>query len=193
VPAVPFAYRSGMSWIDPAQELAAIHGWFAERELELELFERGDGRWRGMITSAGESRGTGEYVEGADELEAARMAQRRHSSRQLRAALDGLSQVAQSEVVQLLAAELMLARLPGGRSRVGRQAALASAVWMLDPKRRSATRTVGRVAGEWAKLRVASRRAAELPRPRAHALLPAALGATERRLDRLRLRLQQRQ
>jgi hypothetical protein len=181
-----------MSWIDPAQELAAIHSWFADRELELELFERGDGRWRGMITAAGESRGTGEYVEGGDELEAARLAQRRHSSRQLRVALDGLSQVAQSEVVQLLAAELMLARLPGGRSRVGRQAALASAVWMLDPKRRSATRTVGRVAGEWAKLRVTSRHAAELPRPRAHQLLPAALGATERRLDRLRLRLQQR-
>jgi hypothetical protein len=179
-----------MSWVDPAQELAAIHGWFTARDLELELFETSGGSWRGMITAAGKSRGTGEYVDGVDELDAARMAQRRHSTRQLRMALDGLSQVAQSEVVQLLAAELLLARIPGGRSRIGRQTALASAVWMLDPKRRSATRTVGRVAGEWTRLRVAAKRPSELPRPRAEALLPAALGATERRLDRLRIRLQ---
>jgi hypothetical protein len=183
-----------MTWVDPAEELAAIHRWFGERSLELELFQRGDGRWRGMVTVAGESRGTGEYVEGDDELDAARAAQRRHSSRQLRAALDGLSQVAQSEVVQLLAAELMLSRIPGGRSRFGRQAALASAVWMLDPKRRSATRTVGRVATDWAKLRMAARGGggAELPRGKAQEMLPAALGATERGLDALRLRLQQR-
>jgi hypothetical protein len=179
-----------VSWVDPAEELQAIHRWFADRNLELELFETSGGRWRGMITTVGESRGTGEYVEGLDELAAARMAQRRHSTRQLRTAIDGLSQVAQSEVVQLLAAEVLLARIPWGRSRLGRQTALASAVWMLDPSRRSATRTVGRVAGEWAKLRVSGRRPAELPRQGAKELLPVALGATERGLDRLRLRLQ---
>jgi hypothetical protein len=182
-----------MTWVDPSEELAAIHGWFTQRGLELELFQRGDGRWRGMVTVAGESRGTGEYVEGEDELDAARAAQRRHSTRQLRAALDGLSQVAQSEVVQLLAAEVMLARMPGGRSRLGRQAAMAGAVWMLDPKRRAATRTVGKVATDWARVRIANRSAeGELPRARAQEMLPAALGATERGLDALRLRLQQR-
>ncbi|HET7428884.1 MAG TPA: hypothetical protein VFJ66_05495 [Gaiellales bacterium] len=183
-----------MTWVDPAEELSAIHRWFGERGLELELFQRGDGRWRGMVSVAGESRGTGEYVEGDDELDAARAAQRRHSSRQLRAALDGLSQVAQSEVVQLLAAEVMLARIPGGRSRLGRQAALATAVWMLDPKRRAATRTVGKVATDWARLRMGSgnARSGELPRARAQEMLPAALGATERGLDALRLRLQQK-
>jgi len=186
-------YPVGMTWVDPVEELSAIHRWFGERGLELELFQRGDGRWRGMVTVSGESRGTGQYVEGDDELDAARAAQRRHSSRQLRAALDGLSQVAQSEVVQLIAAELMLARMPGGRSRFGRQAALATAVWMLDPKRRSATRTVGRVATDWARLRVGGRNAGgELPRARAQEMLPAALGATERGLDALRTRLQQR-
>ncbi len=169
----------------------AIHRWFADRELELELFETSGGRWRGMITTAGKSRGTSEYVEGLDELGTARLAQRRHSTRQLRSAISGLSQVAQSEVVQLLAAEVFLARIPGGRSRLRRQAALASAVWMLDPKRRTATRTVGRVAGEWAKLRVSGSRPSELPRQGAKELLPAALGVTERSLDRLRLRLQQ--
>ena len=179
-----------MSWVDPAQELSAIHAWFGERELELELFETSGGRWRGMVTTVGESRGTSDFVDGADQLDAARMAQRRHSTRQLRVAIDGLSQVAQSEVVQLLAAEVLLARIPGGRSRLGRQTALASAVWMLDPKRRSATRTVGRVAGEWAKLRVSAKRSPELPRQTAKQLLPVALGATERGLDRLRVRLQ---
>src|SRR5436305_604351 len=119
-----------MSWIDPAQELAGIREWFRRRELDLELFERSDGAWRAIVTSQGESRGTSEFVDGADELDAARQAQRRHSTRQLRVALDGLSQAAQSEVVQLMAAELLLSRLPGGRSRIGRQAALASAVWM---------------------------------------------------------------
>jgi hypothetical protein len=65
---------------------------------------------------------------------------------------------------------------------------------MLDPKRRAATRTVGQVAGEWARLRMAARDggSAELPRARAHEMLPAALNATERGLDALRLRLQQR-
>src|SRR5207244_65022 len=108
--------------------------------------------------------------------------------RQLRVALAGLSQVAQSEVVQLLAAELLIARIPGGRNRVGRRAALASAVWMLDPTRRAATRRVGKVAGEWARLRV-ERHPGEAPRGRTEALLPAALGLTERRLGELRLRL----
>jgi len=176
-----------MAWAHPDHELTAIIDWFTARELELELFEKSDGVWRAMVTPAGESRGTSEYVDGADALEAARLAQRRHSTRQLRMALDGLSQAAQSEVVQLLAAELLIARMPGGRSRLGRQAALASAVWMLDPRRRSATRTVGRVAGEWARLRVSDRGAAGSSRPKE--LLPAALGATERQLGRLRLRL----
>jgi hypothetical protein len=179
-----------VSWVDPASELAAIHRWFADRGLELELFETSGGRWRGMISVAGESRGTGEYVDALDELGAARTAQRRQSTRQLRLAIDGLSQVAQSEVVQLLAAEVLLARLPGARSRLGRQTALATAVWMLDPKRRSATRAVGRVAGDWAKLRISSRSRPELPRAGAKELLPVALGATERGLDRLRLKLQ---
>ena len=176
-------------WVDPAQELTEIERWFAQRRLELELFERADGSWRAMVSPAGESKGAGEYVDGLDRLDAARRAQRRHSTRQLRTALNGLSQVAQSEVVQLLAAELLVARLPAGRSRVGRQAALASAVWMLDPKRRSATRVAGRVAGEWARLRLTNRPAPGL-RSSAEPLLPAALGATERSLDKLRLRLQ---
>jgi hypothetical protein len=182
-----------MGWIDPSQELGEIHRWFTDRSLELELFERSGGRWRAVITSAGESKGTSEFVDGLDELDAARRAKRRHSTRQLRMAMDGLSRVAQSEVVQLLAAEVLLARLPMARSRIGRQAALASAVWMLDPERRKATRTVGRVAGEWARLRVGEKPSAAqragLPRPSQQELLPAALGIAERGLGRLKGRL----
>ena len=107
-------------------------------------------------------------------------------------ALSGLSQVAQSEVVQLLAAEMLISRIPGGRSKTGRRAALASAVWMLDPKRRTATRTAGRMAGEWARLRI-ERRAQDGSLPHPEALLPAALGATERKLDQLRLRLRHKE
>ena len=33
-----------MSWVDPAEELQAIHRWFTERNLELELFETSSGR-----------------------------------------------------------------------------------------------------------------------------------------------------
>ena len=92
--------------------------------------------------------------------------------------------------MQLLAAEMLISRIPGGRSKAGRRAALASAVWMLDPKRRTATRTAGRMAGSGPGC--GSRGApsdGSLSRP--EALLPAALGATERKLDQLRLRLRQ--
>src|SRR6476660_4263966 len=166
-----------MSWVDPAQELAAIRRWFDARDLELELFERSDGRWRAMVTAAGEPHGSSEYVEAGDELGAA---------------LSGLAQVAQSEVVQLLAAEMLISRIPGGRSKAGRRAALASAVWMLDPKRRTATRTAGRMAGEWARLRI-ERRTNDGSLPHPEALLPAALGATERKLDQRRLRLRHKE
>ncbi len=186
-------YPSAMGWIDPAEELADIQRWFAQRELELELFSRGDGHWRAIVSTVGESKGTGEFVDGLDELDAARKAQRRHSTRQLRTALDGLSRAAQSEVVQLMAAELLLARVPLGRNRVGRRAMVASAVWMLDPGRRSATRTVGKVAGEWTRLRVARRTGSDASGPAAPEILPAALGAAERGLGKIRDRLAEQQ
>lgn len=181
-----------MGWVDPAEELAEIRRWFAQRELELELFSRGDGHWRAIVSQVGESKGTGEFVDGLDELDAARKAQRRHSTRQLRVALDGLSRAAQSEVVQLMAAEILLTRIPMGKSRVGRRAMVASAVWMLDPGRRKATRTVGKVAGEWTRLRVARRTGVE-PEGTAPEILPAALGAVERGLGQLRDRLAEQQ
>src|SRR4051812_19627247 len=129
-----------MGWVDPTQEIDEIHAWFEDRDLELELFEREGGRWRAIVSQVGESKGVGEFIDGLDRLDAARRAQRRYSTRQLRIAMDGLAKVAQSDVVQLLAAELLIARVPLGRGRAGRRMVVASAVWMLDPQRRKATK-----------------------------------------------------
>jgi hypothetical protein len=178
-----------MGWNDPHAELRAIHLWFQERELDLDCHQRANGRWRAVVTDPTASRGAAEFVDGDDELDVARRAQRRQSTHQLRSALNALSTAAQSEAIQLLAAEVLLARLPGGRSRMGRQAALAAGIWMLDPTRREATRFAGRVAREWTSVRVSRRRPMEeLPRA-AERALPEALGAAERGLDRLRRRL----
>jgi hypothetical protein len=177
-----------VSWTDPHAELQDIHRWFEQRELELDCHQRGNGRWRAVVTDPQATRGAAEFVDGDNQLDVARRAQRRQSTRQLRTAVNALSMAAQSEAVQLLAAEILLARLPGGRSRVGRQAALAAAIWMLDPTRREATRFAGKVAREWTSVRVGRRPMEELPRA-AERALPEALGAAERGLDRLRRRL----
>jgi hypothetical protein len=145
-----------MGWTDPARELAQIRAWFDARDLELAVLERPNGSWRAVVTPRDEVHGHADYADGDDELDAARRARARHSTRQLRAAVSGLAEVAQNEAVQVLFAELVVSRIPGGRTRAGRRAALVSAVWMLDPKRRSATRAIGRAAGEWTRLRMQS-------------------------------------
>jgi hypothetical protein len=178
-----------VTWRDPHLELAGINRWFEQRGLELDCHERPNGRWRAIVTDPHASKGAAEFADGDDELDAARRAQRRQSTRQLRMALDALSMAAQSEAVQLLAAEILLSRLPGGRARAGRQAALAAGVWMLDPRRRQATVLAGRIARDWTAVRVAGRRREELPRV-AERAIPDALAAAERGLERLRRRLE---
>jgi hypothetical protein len=179
-----------MGWVDPTQELDDIHAWFEERDLELELFEREGGRWRAIVSPVGESKGVGEFIDGLDRLDAARKAQRRYSTRQLRMAMDGLAKVAQSDVVQLLAAELLLARVPLGRGRAGRRMVVASAVWMLDPGRRKATATVGKVAGDWARVRLregSTQTGKQAPLP--PVTQEQVLGAAEKGLGLIRERL----
>ena len=142
-----------------------------------------------MVTDPTASRGAAEFVDGDDELDVARRAQRRQSTHQLRSALNALSTAAQSEAIQLLAAEVLLAQLPGGRSRMGRQAALAAGIWMLDPTRREATRSPAGWPGSGRRCRSAGggrwTSCPELP----ERALPEALGAAERGLDQLRRRL----
>jgi len=106
------------------------------------FLERPNGTWRAVVMARDGTHGEAEYADGSDEIDAARRARTRHSTRQLRAALSGLAEVAQSEVVQLVFAEAVVARIPGGRTRAGRRAALVGTVWMLDPKRRAATNTI---------------------------------------------------
>lgn len=171
-----------MGWVDQERELESIRAWFEARSLELAVFERPNGRWRAVVTARDGTQGEAEYADGSDQVDAARRARNRHSTRQLRFALSGVAGLAQSEAVQLLIADVVVARVPGGRSRAGRRAALMGTVWMLDPRRRAATRTVGRVAVEWTRLRVrdgAARRE----------LAATALGEVERAGARLRRRI----
>ena len=143
-----------MGWIDHDHELEAIRAWFEARSLDLAVIERPNGTWRAVVMPRDGTHGEAEYADGGDQIEAARRARTRHSTRQLRAALSGLAEVAQSEVVQLVFAEAVVARIPGGRTRAGRRAALVGTVWMLDPKRRAATTTIARTAAEWTRVRM---------------------------------------
>ena len=105
-----------MGWIDHDTELEAIRGWFEARSLDLAVIERPNGTWRAVVMPRDGTHGAAEYADGSDKIDAARRARTRHSTRQLRVALSGLAEVAQSEVVQLVFAEAVVARIPGGRS-----------------------------------------------------------------------------
>lgn len=171
-----------MGWVDQERELDAIREWFAARSLELAVFERPNGTWRAVVTARDGTQGQAEFADGSDQVDAARRARNRRSTRQLRFAVAGMVDLAQSEAVQLLIAEAVVARIPGGRTRTGRRAAVVGTVWMLDPRRRAATRTIGRVAYDWTRLRVRDRAARR-------ELATAALGEVERAGARLRRRL----
>ena len=171
-----------MGWIDHERELDSIRAWFAARALELAVFERPNGTWRAVVTARDGTQGEAEFADGSDQVDAARRARNRHSTRQLRFALLGMAELVQSEAVQLMLADVVVGRMPGGRTRVGRRAALMGTVWMLDPRRRAASGTIGRAALEWTRLRVrdgAARRE----------LASAALGEVERAGARLRRRI----
>jgi hypothetical protein len=176
------AYHAGMGWIDYDREFEAIRAWFEARSLELAVLERPDGTWRAVVMARDGNHGKAEYADGSDQIDAARRARTRHSTRQLRAAVSGLAEVAQSEVIQLLFAEAVVARIPGGRTRAGRRAALMGTVWMLDPKRRAATNTIARTAVEWTRVRVRDGAARQ-------ELANAALGEVERLSGQVRRRL----
>jgi hypothetical protein len=171
-----------VGWVDHERELASIRAWFDARSLELAVFERPNGRWRAVITSREGTQGAAEFADGSDQVDAARRARNRHSTRQLRFALSGMAELAQSEAIQLLVADMVVTRMPGGRTRTGRRAAAMGTVWLLDRRRRAATGTIGRAALEWTRLRVrdgAARRE----------LASTALGEVERAGARLRRRI----
>jgi hypothetical protein len=171
-----------MGWIDHERELESIRAWFGARSLELAVFERPNGTWRAVVTAREGTQGAAEFADGSDQVDAARRARNRQSTRQLRFALSGMAELAQSEAVQLLIADVVVSRVPGGRTRHGRRAAMMGTVWLLDPKRRAATRMIGRAGLEWTRLRIrdgAARRE----------LASTALGEVERVGARFRRRI----
>jgi hypothetical protein len=153
-----------MGWSDPAAEVRAIVQWFSARGLELSLIERPDGGWRAIVTQVDAQSGQAEFTEGLSELEAAQRARRRHSTRRLRGAVGAVGAAAQSEVGQLLIAEVALSRIPLVKRKFPRQAAVAAGVWMLDGSRRRAVRELGSAGADWIGIQARERARPELRR-----------------------------
>ena len=153
-----------MGWSDPGAEVRAIVQWFSERGLELSLIERPDGGWRAIVTEFDAQSGQAEFTEGLSELEAAQRARRRHSTRRLRGAVGAIGAAAQSEVGQLLIAEVALSRIPLVKRKFPRQAAVAAGVWMLDGSRRRAVRELGSAGADWLGIQARERARPELRR-----------------------------
>ena len=90
-----------MGWVDQERELESIRAWFEARSLELAIFERPNGTWRAVVTAQDGTQGEAEYADGADQVDAARRARNRRSTRQLRFALSGVAQLAQTLALSL--------------------------------------------------------------------------------------------
>lgn len=182
-----------MGWSDPGAEVRSIERWFADRGLELALIERPDGGWRAIVTQADAQSGQAEFTEGMSALEAAQRARRRYSTRRLRGAAGAVGAAAQSEVGQLLIAEVALARIPLVKRALPRQAAVAAGVWMLDRGRRRAIRELGAAGADWIGIQARERARPELHRlseaPAVRAAVPAARQLAAGGIDRLAQRI----
>jgi len=180
-----------VTWNDSSAELEAVRRWFAQRGLELSLQPWGESGWRAWVTAADSSSGAGEFVDGATELDAAQRARRHHTGRRFRSAVSALGDMAQTEVGQLLIAEVALTKLPLGKRPFARQTMLATGIWMLDSRRRRVARELGSVAGDWISIQAAERGMAR-PRIADHPALPAARQAADDGLRLLRRTLRGR-
>jgi hypothetical protein len=166
-----------MGWSDPAGELQDIQAWFDRRGLELAVQPYGD-IWRAWVTVRDSTSGEGAFIDGGSPLEAAQRARRHHIRRQFRSALGSIGQMAQSEVGQLLIAEVALTKLPLGKRPMVKRTVIASGIWMLDSRRRKAARELGRAAGDWMTTEVSERRVGGHP-INEHPALPAAKQAAQ--------------
>jgi hypothetical protein len=174
-----------VTWNDSSTELETIRRWFAQRGLELSLQPWGEGAWRAWVTAVDKSAGAGEFVDGATELDAAQRARRHHTTRRFRTAVSALGDMAQTEVGQLLIAEVALTKLPLGKRPFARQTMLATGIWMLDSRRRGVARELGGAASDWLSIQAAERGLAR-PRLADHPALPAARQAADEGLKLLR-------
>jgi hypothetical protein len=180
-----------VTWNDSGAELETIRRWFDSRGLELSLQPWGEGRWRAWVTARDSSSGAGEFVDGVSELDAAQRARRHHTTRRFRTALGALGDMAQTEVGQLLIAEVALTKLPLGKRPLARQTMLATGIWMLDSRRRGVARELGSVAGDWISIQAAERGITK-PSLADHPALPAAKQAADDGLKLLRRTLRGR-
>jgi hypothetical protein len=180
-----------MTWNDSSTELEAIRRWFAQRGLELSLQPWGEGQWRAWVTERESTSGAGEFVDGASELDAAARARRHHTRRRFRTAVSALGDMAQSEIGQLIIAEVALTKLPLGKRPLARQTMLAGGIWMLDARRRGVAKELGGAAGDWISIRAAERGVTR-PRLADHPALPAARQAADDGLRLLRRTLRGR-
>ena len=99
--------------------------------------------------------------------------------------------MAQSEVGQLIIAEVALTKLPLGKRPLARQTMLAGGIWMLDARRRGVAKELGGAAGDWISIRAAERGIVR-PRLADHPALPAARQAADEGLRLLRRTLRGR-
>jgi hypothetical protein len=180
-----------LTWHDPSSELDAIRDWFGQRGLELSLQPWGEGGWRAWVTDRDSNSGAGEYVDGVSELDAAQRARHHHTRRRIRSAFSALGDMAQTEVGQLLIAEVALTKLPLGKRPLARQTMLATGIWMLDSRRRGVARELGGAAGDWISIHAAERGLAR-GRLAEHPALPAARQAADDGLRLLRRTLRGR-
>jgi len=180
-----------VTWNDSSAELETIRRWFAQRGLELSLQPWGESGWRAWVTAADSSSGAGEFVDGATELDAAQRARRHHTGRRFKSAVSALGDMAQTEVGQLLSAEVALTKLPLGKRPFARQTMLATGIWMLDSRRRGVARELGSAAGDWISIQATERGIAR-PRIADHPALPAARQAADDGIRLLRRRLRGR-
>jgi hypothetical protein len=187
----PVGIVRGVSWKDSASEIDAIRDWFARRDLELSLQPWGEGGWRAWVTDRDSSAGAGAYVDGVSELDAAQRARRHHTRRRVRSAVGALGDMAQTEVGQLLIAEVALTKLPLGKRPLARQTMLATGIWMLDSRRRRVARELSGAAGDWISIHAAERGLTQ-DRLAEHRMLPAARQAADDGIRLLRRTLRGR-
>jgi hypothetical protein len=166
-----------MGWSDPTGDLQDIQAWFDRRGLELTVQPYGE-LWRAWVTVRDSTSGEGAFIDGGSPLEAAQRARRHHIRRQFRSALGSIGQMAQSEVGQLLIAEVALTKLPLGKRPMAKKAMLAGGIWMLDSRRRKAARDLGKAAGDWVSTEASERRLGGRPIGD-HPALPAAKQAAQ--------------
>jgi hypothetical protein len=161
-----------MPWLEPDAEIREIQVWFGRRGKELFIKPHGIG-YHAVVMEAGTESGEARVYYADSELDAARLALRSYARERLSGALHAVGQIAQSQVGQLVIAEVALARVPLMRHRYARQVAIGAAIWMADERNRRAIRAVAGAAADVASVSRRTHRAQEIASSSRRAIRPA--------------------